>query len=153
MINEPEVEEPEVEEPKVEEPKVEEPVAEGPVAEEPVAEEPVAEESVVKAEATQVLIPAGSDAATVNSILTRALLGETADPDTQWEYECIGYYKLLKNTAWGSITGFTSTKRPFTYTHAALAKNDDGVYKVRVAGTTNTFTIHKLAKLQSSIAL
>ena len=133
VINEPEVEEPEVEE--------------------PVAEEPVAEEPEVKSEATQVLIPAGSDAATVNSILTRALLGETADPDTQWEYECIGYYKLLKNTAWGSITGFTSTKRLVTYTHPALANNEDGIYDVRVTGTTNTFTIHKLAKLQSSIAL
>ncbi|MCI6305049.1 MAG: hypothetical protein MR600_01095 [Subdoligranulum sp.] len=158
MINEPEVEEPKAEEPVVEEPVAEEPVAEEPVAEEPVAEEPVAEESVaeepeVKAEATQVLIPAGSDAATVNSILTRALLGETADPDTQWEYECIGYYKLLKNTAWGSITGFTSTKRLVTYTHPALVNNEDGIYDVRVTGTTNTFTIHKLAKLQSSIAL
>ena len=153
VINEPEVEEPEVEEPVVEEPVAEEPVAEEPVVEEPVAEEPVAEEPEVKSEATQVLIPAGSDAAMVNSILTKALLGKDANPDTTWEYECIGYYKLLKNTAWGSITGFTSTKRPFTYTHAALAKNDDGVYKVRVAGTTNTFTIHKLAKLQSSIAL
>ena len=137
----------------VEEPVAKEPVAEEPVVEEPVAEEPVAEEPEVKSEATQVLIPAGSDAAMVNSILTKALLGKDANPDTTWEYECIGYYKLLKNTAWGSITGFTSTKRPFTYTHAALAKNDDGVYKVRVAGTTNTFTIHKLAKLQSSIAL
>ncbi len=153
VINEPEVEEPEVEEPKVEELEVEEPKVEEPKVEEPEVEEPVAEEPVVKAEATQVLIPAGSDAATVNSILTRALLGETADPDTQWEYECIGYYKLLKNTAWGSITGFTSTKRLVTYTHPALANNEDGIYDVRVTGTTNTFTIHKLAKLQSSIAL
>ena len=168
VINEPEVEEPEVEEPEVEEPVVEEPVAEVPVVEEPVAEEPVAEEPVaeepvveepvaeepeVKSEATQVLIPAGSDAAMVNSILTKALLGKDANPDTTWEYECIGYYKRLKNTAWGSITGFTSTKKPFTYTHAALANNEDGIYYVRVTGTTNTFTIHKLAKLQSSIAL
>ena len=163
MINEPEVEEPKVEEPVVEEPVAEEPVAEEPVAEEPVAEEPmaeepvaeepVAEEPVVKSEATQVLIPTGSDAAAVNSILTKALLGEDADPHTAWEYECIGYYKLLKSTAWGSITGFTSTKRLVTYTHAALANNEDGIYDVRVTGTTNTFTIHKLAKLQSSIAL
>ena len=138
----------------INEPEVEEPVAEEPVAEEPMAEEPVAEEPEVKSEATQVLIPAGSDAATVNSILTKALLGKDANPDTTWEYECIGYYtQHITNKAWGPIEGFTSTKRPFTYTHPALAKNDDGVYKVRVAGTTNTFTIHKLAKLQSSIAL
>ena len=132
---------------------VNETVINEPEVEEPEVEEPVVEEPEVKSEATQVLIPAGSDAATVNSILTRALLGKDANPDTTWEYECIGYYKRLKNTAWGSITGFTSTKKPFTYTHAALANNEDGIYYVRVTGTTNTFTIHKLAKLQSSIAL
>ena len=162
VINEIEVEEPVVEEPVVEEPVVEEPVAEEPVAEEPeveepVVEEPVAEEPEVKAEATQVLIPAGSDADTVNSILTKALLEETADPDTQWEYECIGYSVLkTPNTAWGSIEGFKSETGKYiktTYTHAALANNEDGIYDVRVAGTTNTFTIHKLAKPQSSIAL
>ena len=156
VVEEPVVEEPVVEEPVAEEPVAEEPVAEEPVAEEPVVEEPVAEEPEVKAEATQVLIPAGSDADTVNSILTKALLEETADPDTKWEYECIGYSKLLKNTAWGSIEGFKSETGKYiktTYTHAALANNEDGIYDVRVAGTTNTFTIHKLAKLQSSIAL
>lgn len=164
VINEPEVEEPVVEEPVVEEPVVEEPVvekpvvekpvAEEPVAEVPVVEEPVAEEPEVKSEATQVLIPAGSDAAMVNSILTKALLGEDA-PDTTWEYECIGYYtQHITNKAWGPIEGFTSTKRPFTYTHPALAKNDDGVYKVRVAGAADTvYTIEKSAKLQGSITL
>ena len=162
VINEIEVEEPVVEEPVVEEPVAEEPVAEEPVAEEPVVEEPVVEEPVaeepeVKAEATQVLIPAGSDADTVNSILTKALLGEDT-PDTTWEYECIGYSKLRQtNTAWGSIAGFTSETSKWhittTYTHAALADNEDGIYDVRVAGTTNTFTIHKLAKPQSSITL
>lgn len=158
-VEEPVVEEPKVEEPKVEESKVEEPVVEEPVAEEPVAEEPVAEEPEVKAEAIQVLIPAGSDAATVNSILTEALLGETADPDTQWEYECIGYSSVFKaqNTAWGSIEGFTSETRKLgiktTYTHAALADNKDGIYDVHVAGKKEKFTIHKLAKQQSSIAL
>ena len=158
VAEEPVVEEPVVEEPVAEEPVVEEPVAEEPVAEEPVAEEPVAEDPEVRAEATQVLIPAGSDADTVNSILTKALLGEDA-PDTQWEYECIGYSSVFKaqNTAWGSIKGFTSDTHKLgiktTYTHAALANNEDGIYDVRVAGMTNTFTIHKLAKLQSSIAL
>lgn len=158
-VEESEVEEPEVEEPVAEEPVAEEPVVEEPVVEEPVAEEPVVEEPVVKAEATQVLIPAGSDAATVNGILTKALLGEDAASDTKWEYECIGYSSVFKaqNTAWGSIKGFTSDTRKLgiktTYTHAALADNEDGIYNVRVAGTTNTFTIHKLAKPQSSITL
>lgn len=157
VMEEPEVEEPEVEEPEVEEPEVEKPEVEEPEVEEPEVEEPVVVEPVVNAEATPVLIPAGSDAATVNSILTNALLGEDATPDTQWEYECIGYSKLLKNTAWGSIKGFTSETRKLgiktTYTHAALADNKDGIYDVRVAGKTEKFTIHKLAKLQSSIAL
>ena len=156
VVEEPVVEEPVVEEPVAEEPKVEEPVAEEPVVEEPVVEEPEVEEPEVNAEATQVLIPAGSDAATVNSILTKALLGEDAASDTKWEYECIGYSKLLKNTAWGSIKGFTSETGKYiktTYTHAALADNKDGIYDVRVAGKTEKFTIHKLAKLQSSIAL
>ena len=159
VINETVINEIEVEEPVAEEPVAEEPVAEEPVAEEPVAEEPVVEEPVVKAEATQVLIPAGSDAATVNGILTKALLGEDAASDTKWEYECIGYSSVFKaqNTAWGSIKGFTSDTRKLgiktTYTHAALADNEDGIYNVRVAGTTNTFTIHKLAKPQSSITL
>ena len=162
VINEIEVEEPKVEEPVAEEPVAEEPVAEEPVVEEPVAEEPVAEEPVAeepetKSEVIPVHIPADSDAATVNRILTKALLGENADPNTAWEYECIGYSKLLKNTAWGSIKGFTSETSKWhittTYTHAALADNEDGIYNVRVAGTTKTFTIHKLAKPQSSIAL
>ena len=157
VVEEPVVEEPVVEEPVAEEPKVEEPVAEEPVVEEPVVEEPEVEEPEVNAEAIQVLIPAGSDAATVNSILTKALLGETAAPDTQWEYECIGYSVLkTPNTAWGSIEGFTSKTGKYiktTYTHAALADNKDGIYDVRVAGKAEKFTIHKLAKPQSSIAL
>ena len=156
-VEEPKVEEPVAEEPVAEEPVVEEPVAEEPVAEEPVAEEPVAEEPETKSEVIPVNIPADSDAATVNRILTKALLGENADPNTAWEYECIGYSKLLKNTAWGSIKGFTSETSKWhittTYTHAALADNEDGIYNVRVAGTTKTFTIHKLAKPQSSITL
>ena len=157
VINEIDVEGPKVEEPVTEEPVAEEPVVEEPVAEEPVAEEPVAEEPETKSEVIPVNIPADSDAATVNRILTKALLGENADPNTAWEYECIGYSKLLKNTAWGSIKGFTSETSKWhittTYTHAALANNEDGIYDVRVAGKTEKFTIHKLAKPQSSIAL
>ena len=171
-VEEPKVEEPEVEEPKVEEPVVEEPVVEEPVAEEPVAEEPVAEEPVAEepefeepeteSEVISVNIPADSDPDTVNSILTMALLGENAASDTKWEYKCIGYSKLLKNTAWGSIEGFTSEvittvigiKHTTTYTHPALAKNDDGVYKVRVADNTGAeYTIVKSAKLQGFITL
>lgn len=161
VMEEPEVEEPAVAESEVVEPVVVEPVAEEPEVEEPVAEEPVAEEPETKSEVVPVNIPADSSFEQVNRILTKALLGEDA-PDTQWEYECIGYSKLLKNTAWGSIEGFTSEvittvfgkKYTTTYTHPALAKNDDGVYQVRVAGNTDTvYTIEKSAKLQGSITL
>lgn len=111
---------------------------------EAVIEEPEVEEPEVRADAIQVLIPAGSDADKISSILTKALLEEDADPDTTWEYECIGYSSVLKaqNTAWGSIAGFTSETSKWhittTYTHAALANNEDGIYDVRVAGTTKT---------------
>ena len=158
-VNETVINEIAVEETVVEATEAEEIVAEEPVAEETEAEETVAEEPEVRAEAIQVLIPAGSDAAKVNNILTTALLGEDAASDTAWEYECIGYdkSKLLHNPAWGPIQGFTSETSKFliktTYTHAALADNEDGIYDVRVAGTANKFTIHKLAKPQSSIAL
>ena len=66
------------------------------------------------------------------------------------------YTQHITNKAWGPIEGFKSETGRYiktTYTHAALANNEDGIYDVRVTGTTNTFTIHKLAKLQSSIAL
>lgn len=158
-VEEPEVEEPVVEEPVAEEPAVEEPVAEEPVAEEPVAEEPEVEEPETESEVIQVLIPAGSDTDTVNSILTNALLGEAADPATKWEYECIGYSVLkTPNTAWGPIEGFKSETRTLgiktIYNHAALANNDDSVYQVRVAGNPDTvYTIEKSAKLQGSITL
>ena len=101
----------------------------------------------------EVLIPQGSD---TNAILTDALLGEDAD-EQKWEYKCEGKNGLLKNTDWGSVEGFTSSKKvglvTTTYTHPALANNDDGQYQVRVAGTTKEYTIDKKAKLTSSIEL
>lgn len=168
VINEIEVEEPVVEEPVVEEPVVEEPVAEEPVAEEPVVEEPVAEEPVAeepetKSEVIPVNIPADSSVEQVNRILTTAILGESTETKN-WEYHCKGKTSLgiSGNASWGSIEGFTSEviKTVFgkeyttTYTHPALSKNDDGFYKVRVAGNTDAvYTIEKSAKLQGSITL
>lgn len=106
--------------------------------------------------ATTVQIPKGSTEAQVNQILTKALLAEDADT-AAWEYECVGKSGLQKNTAWGSIEGFTSETRKYliktTYTHPALAKNADGMYQVRVAGTAQEYTIDKIAKAQSAIGL
>ena len=136
VIEGPVIEEPEVEEPKVEEPKVEDPET--------------------KSEIIPVNIPADSSVEQVNRILTTAILGESTETKS-WEYHCKGKTPSLGlpgNASWGSIGGFTSTKRPFTYTHPALAKNDDGVYKVRVADAADTvYTIEKSAKLQGSITL
>ena len=61
------------------------------------------------------------------------------------------------NTDWGSIGGFDSSTKKLgittNYTHPALAKNDDGNYQVRVAGTTAEVTLKKLEKIESSIEL
>jgi len=168
VMEEPEVEEPEVEEPVAEEPAVEEPVAEEPVVEEPVAEEPEVEEPVAEepeveepeteSEVISVNIPAGSSVDEVKRILTTAILGENTETKS-WEYHCKGKPPVgfPGNPSWGSIGGFTTvtgTLIKTTYTHPALANNDDGVYKVRVAGNPDTvYTIEKSAKLQGSITL
>lgn len=111
------------------------------------------------------VIPAETSAGDVNRILAAALVEGfdkmTADEqkailDTGFEYECEGKSGLLTNTAWGSIGGFTSEKGKYiktTYSHPALAKNDDGNYQVRVAGTTAEVTLKKLEKIESSIEL
>lgn len=142
-VNEAVIEEPEVEEPEVEEPEVEEPET--------------------KSEVIPVNIPADSSVEQVNRILTTAILGESTETKN-WEYHCKGKTSLgiSGNASWGSIGGFTSEvittlfgkKYTTTYTHPALAKNDDGVYKVRAAGAADTvYTIEKSAKLQGSITL
>ena len=105
----------------------------------------------------------------VNHALTRALVKDfdQLSEDTQakllddlkWEYKCEGKDNkagILPNTAWGSIGGFTSETGKYiktTYTHPALAKNDDGNYQVRVAGTTAEVTLTKAEKPSSSITL
>lgn len=105
----------------------------------------------------------------VNHALTRALVKDfdQKSEDTQakllddlkWEYECEGKSKTgtIKNTAWGTVDGFTSTKRfgwtDYPCTHPALKDNKDGSYQVRVAGTTAEVTLTKAEKHSSSITL
>lgn len=105
----------------------------------------------------------------VNHALTRALVKDfdQKSEDTQakllddlkWEYECEGKSKTgtIKNTAWGTVDGFTSTTKvlwtDYTCTHPALKDNKDGSYQVRVAGTTAEVTLTKAEKLSSSITL
>ena len=112
------------------------------------------------------IIPEGASAGDVNRILAAALVEGfdqmTADEqkailDKGFEYYCEGKEGLLTNDAWGSIAGFTSTKKvvlkEHTYAHPALAANKDGNYKVRLASTTAEVTLTKAKKLSSSITL
>lgn len=113
------------------------------------------------------IIKPGMSDAEVNRALTRALVvgfdqKSEADQNAlldslQWEYKCEGKGKVFgvpaTHTDWGTINGFTSVDKRVKYTHPALAKNDDGNYQVRVAGTTAEVTLTKMEKLSSSIAL
>ena len=105
----------------------------------------------------------------VNHALTRALVKDfdqlspedqqTLLDSLQWEYECEGKSETgaIKNTAWGTIDGFTTTKRVgwtnYTCTHPSLKGNKDGSYQVRVVGTETAVTLTKAEKLSSSITL
>ena len=106
------------------------------------------------------VIPSGADEATVKELLCEALVTNADQVNAQsleWEYYCTGKNGLLTNDAWGSVNGFTSEKKVVfvttTYTHPALADNEDGNYRVRLKGTTAEVTLTKAAKLSSSITL
>ena len=115
-------------------------------------------ESPVLQNAT-VLIPSDATVEQVTEILNKALIKNLDNVDTssiEWEYQCEGKSGLLKNPAWGSIRGFTSTKRGLfgnetTYTHPSLAENSDGNYKVRIKGNDTEVTVTKEAKRHSAI--
>lgn len=106
------------------------------------------------------VIPAGSSPEQVKEILAEALVANAQELDAQsleWEYYCTGKNGLLTNDAWGSVNGFTSEKKvvfvPTTFTHPALADNEDRDYQVRLAGTETAVTLTKLAKQPASIVL
>lgn len=106
------------------------------------------------------VIPAGSSPEQVKEILAEALVADAQELDAQsleWEYYCTGKNGLLTNDAWGSVNGFTSEKKvvfvPTTFTHPALADNEDRDYQVRLAGTETAVTLTKLAKQPASIVL
>ncbi|MGO5145153.1 hypothetical protein [Catenibacterium mitsuokai] len=115
-------------------------------------------ESPVLQNAT-VLIPSDATVEQVTEILNKALIKNLDNVDTsgiEWEYQCEGKGALAsKNTAWGPINGFESTKKVWgvstTYTHPSLAANSDGSYQVRIKGTTKEVTVTKAAKLNSAI--
>ena len=73
----------------------------------------------------------------VKAELFTALVANPEGKDAQslnWEYYCQGKNGLLKNSAWGSIDGFTSKKLLITYTHPSLKDNSNGEYDIRLAG-------------------
>ena len=106
----------------------------------------------------EAVIPADADLNQVKEILGKTLVKNADQVDLnslEWEYRCEGKSGLLKNTAWGSIGGFTSETGKLiktTYTHPSLAANTDGDYKVRLKGTTTEVTLKKTQKLTSAIS-
>lgn len=116
-------------------------------------------ESPVLQNAT-VLIPSDATVEQVTEILNKALIKNLDNVDTssiEWEYQCEGKSTFAsKNTAWGSINGFESTKKTLfgattNYTHPSLAANSDGSYQVRIKGNDTVVTVTKAAKLNSAI--
>ena len=123
--------------------------------------ETLGETQTVQLQNGTAIIPSDATPEQVKEILFDKLVAnkEGLNPQSlEWEYKCEGKSKtgLAKNTAWGSIGGFESTTGNLikvTYTHPALAANEDGSYQVRLAGTTTEVTLTKAAKLSSSITL
>ena len=117
----------------------------------------------LKENAGEVLVKSGMTNDEVAQILNKALISNYDELDDatkaslQWEYYCEGKNGLLTNDAWGSINGFTSTKKigwkEVTYTHAALKDAKAGNYQVRLAGTTTEATLVKVDKYSSEVVL
>ena len=117
----------------------------------------------LKANSGEVIIKSGMTNDEVAQILNKALISNYDELDDatkaslQWEYYCKGKNGLLTNDAWGSINGFTSTKKigrnEVTYTHAALKDAKAGNYQVRLAGTTAEATLVKVDKYSTKVEL
>ena len=117
------------------------------------------------------IIPAGTSKEDVDRILAAALVvgfdqmsGEEQDRilTGEWQYACEGKSAIsTKNTAWGPVTGFDSSKKfglvTTKYSHPALSANDDASYPIRLKladGTlTNEVKVYKAQKPVSSITL
>lgn len=123
--------------------------------------ETLGETQTVQLQNGTAIIPADADEAAVKQALYDALVVDKEGVDPQslnWEYYCTGKNGLLTNDAWGSINGFTSEKKVVfvttTFTHPALAANEDGSYQVRLAGDSGEGVwLDKKAKGTSSITL
>lgn len=117
----------------------------------------------LNAKSGEVLIKSSMTNEEVSALISKALISNYDELDDatkaalQWEYYCEGKNGLLTNDAWGSINGFTSTKKiawkEVTYTHAALKDAKAGNYQVRLAGTKTEATLVKVDKYTSTIAI
>lgn len=117
------------------------------------------------------IIPAGTSKEDVDRILAAALVvgfdqmsGVEQDRilTGEWQYACEGESAIsTKNTAWGPVTGFDSSKKfglvTTKYSHPALSENEDDSYPIRLKladGTlTNEVKVYKAQKPVSSITL
>lgn len=127
---------------------------------------PAAETTGAVLKSGTAVIPANADLNQVKEILGKTLV-ENADQvdlsSLEWEYKCEGKTGLTGlevsgNESWGSIGGFTSSKKGIfgtttTYTHPSLATNKDATYPVRLKGTTTEVTLKKTQKLTSAISI
>ena len=117
----------------------------------------------LNAKSGEVLIKSSMTNEEVSALISKALISNYDELDDatkaalQWEYNCEGKNGLLTNDAWGSINGFTSTKKiawkEVTYTHAALKYAKAVNYQVRLAGTKTEATLVKVDKYTSTIAV
>lgn len=112
------------------------------------------------------VIPQGADIETAKEAIAKALVVNADKVDVKsldWEYECEGKNKtgLQKNTAFGSLEGFTSTttKKIFLstvtteYNHPAFLENGEGDFKFRLKGSDEVVTLHRAYKYESSFVL
>lgn len=102
------------------------------------------------------VIPQGADIETAKAAIAKALVVNADEVDVKnldWEYECEGKdkTKLQKNTAFGSLEGFTSTTTKkilwntvtTEYNHPAFLENGEGDFKFRLKGSDEVVTLHR----------
>ena len=112
------------------------------------------------------VIPQGADIETAKKAIAKALVVNADKVDTkslEWEYECEGKDRttLQKNTAFGSLEGFTSTTTKkilwntvtTEYNHPAFLENGEGDFKFRLKGSDEVVTLHRAYKYESSFVL
>ena len=113
------------------------------------------------------VIPQGADIETAKKAIAKALVVNADKVDTkslEWEYECEGKAKttLKKNTAFGSLEGFTTSTTTKTglfgnkiteYSHPAFLDKGEGDFKFRLKGSDEVVTLHRAYKYESSFVL